>query len=895
MCQRNEGGFSLSLSNNNLDQDTGNAWNEKSVVLDVNRIRPFREETLHDLGGCLIEESTNLPTLLLRRKFERTTFVGHAARYVFCPLQDTVEAMQSGSIDFLADMKTELETATALYGFNRTALRKIREGTSYSVARSLLYRLHTCHKIMTRYQCSEPLFLHFMDADTGEDQEQEDKGKMLFRLQLFMDTHLDICEYIRRTDAYTDELLTNPDYNKDDLVKSVLEQYLPSDYKVAYCGSLPDLIPCIDMGNVWYDVRPKPRIEMVTCALIHIMACKTQSHKCQLRNFMRILRGYFRVYPCMIALYRMLLEVSFMGNYPHATCRPSFDTRMDIRASFRSDNLTEDLLFLWMDENCQLVYYATKEFYMYMVESQYTLDRMMAETNCWEDIKRTIVDAMDIARRSISMDDGISQQCFADIEKDMKQMHQDTLPYISKLRKAPFVEMILQEMNKVHEKIAVNKKSTAVQTSEMALANYDPDPGKANAFRTFRDMQFVVDERFSSRNENENELELRWLKCFEISEEGYKDIQRLYFDYERKDIADNAIGRRLTQIYEHRAYDFHLIRVFFRMVNEKKTLAEYNLSSDYAENQMRALRAKYCVPPWDVLSENADVFYYCTVCNRWLTPVIDPASKKSKLNVYAQGFEKALYDHSTDTIYCGKQNTSINVRKMMNSGIYYTEGEIEDEKMARTIRKHKETVRCCDTPLECIHMIGKIKKLGGKLWALCEICGGMTQWEGAKFSHLGFTCERHFEKPVQPNPSLVVNEENEKLRLVLKKICEGNEEEDGQILLDYNEQKEDDLMQRRKDWLIENRRKHPQTYCYYCWRSVPPSATKVKILEDDDHTYTYLTVPLCDTDFERCKWIFKDNKIVEKRFVFKAITKTSRREDMKTHIKKPTKHPHNDV
>ena len=694
-----------------------------------------------------------------------------------------------------------------------------RTPPAYATLAAVLYRVHRCHALMA--DCC---------AGAGDVARR-------YRLQLLVDTHLPLCDFMRRSGLYADAELQDPMRNNDDLVLPAAQQYAPRDVgAVAHCGDLPDLTPLVDKGNVWYDVRPKAREETMIGALIHILS-KTQPHKCQLRNFMRILRRYFAMFAPMVALFRAVIEVALLGNYPHAAHRPRFETRVHLYASFRSGALTDDLLFKWMMENEQVVYYATKEYYTFLVECQYALDVMLCATGHWREIKRCTVRAMDIARTALDSGAEREREPFLAVERDLKQIHQQSLPWLTKLCKGTFVDMLVQEMARYYEKHVVNKRSTSAQSSERALADaagYGGDDGDDEQQRCLLDdMRLVVEQRFPAHQQNA--LELRWLKVFGISRTGLDAVRRLYVEYERRTVADNAIARRIGGIYEERAYDFHLLRVFFGMVHRRRSFACYRLSSDYAERQRDALRRRLSLAPWEALPPEADTFHYCTACRRWLHPVVDPQKPKSALNVYAQGFEKALYDHETRTVYCGKQKTQIGVRKLMESGAYYREGEIDDAKDARVIRRHKETRRCCDTPVSSVSMIGTCQKLGGKMWALCEVCASLTPWEGAKLGPLGFTCGQHARR---------------------RAAAAAAASSDDAAVPDHLRR------------------------CYYCSApTVAATAPLRRVLDDRSDVLRYADARFCDTHDARCRWLFREGThVVLRSALFARLLRISLRE-----------------
>ena len=865
------------------------------MILGVKKIRPFRYGTTTYIGGCSIKQDTNVPRLLLGRLFNTSTTTNWH-KYVFCKIEETIESLKDNKISVLDDMVITLVHSNCLYGFNRNALdrllefEKMRKGldsnqvskmpVQFFILGAILYRLYHCYKMMNRYIEKAGNITWVTEAQSDY---PGDSYKVSLWLQLFIDTHLDLCTYMIDQEAYTDDELLIIEKNNDDLSRCAFEQYYPYDGRVVFCGDLPDLTPCICLGSIWYDSKPKARVQTIISALIHIIGCKTQGHKCQLRNFIKILGVYFKKYPSMIELFRMILETSMMGNYPHTHHRPRFEQRIWIRKSFKDRYyLSNENFFKWISQNDQFVYYATKEFYMFTVEREWVLDKFMCETNNWDDMKKSIKEAMDVARTRINSDTYPHVNNFKFIHKDLKEIHQKTLPFITKLKKTGFLNKCLQEMNHYHELKIINKWSTAIQTSEMLLSEYFKKENELDveAYIEFlTNMKFIVDRMIKGHT-----IETKWLKCFRISEEGYNLIRELYFEYECEDIADNALSRRIDKIYKNKPYDFHLIRVFFRMIQENHALEVYPLSCDYAENQLAALRSKYCILPWETLPDSIDEFYYCSVCQKWLHPIVDPTVAKTRPNVYAQGFEKTLYDHASGKLYCGKQNTSINVRKLMDSGVYYIEGEIEDLAAARIIRRYKETARCCDTPLRSVHMLGVVQKLNGKLWALCEICGVLTQWEGAKFDNLGFTCGRHnrteaaekktTDKILGAVPNTLVVPET----ITVFDNKWGGDETTG---FSTDSRK----IKKRKVERLENLQ-----CCLYCKMKKEDdkgAGRFVRILNDDNGIFTYADAWLCTIDSDRCRRLLVNNMIVRKSKIIQTVGRRFSYEGMKTHIKKP--------
>ncbi|KKK98861.1 hypothetical protein LCGC14_2638520, partial [marine sediment metagenome] len=448
-----------------------------------------------------------------------------AWRYVFCRFTRTVDAVRSGALDVGAELAYVTGAgggggggAASVYGFDaavvRRALRSDAAATDddrrYTVLLALLYRVHRGHALMRRFADRDTPFAWSeprAGGASGGDDDDDEQGRRAvhFHAQLFVDTHLDLCAHMQRYRAYSDADVTQVDRNPDDLLRAAAQTCAPDDHRAPNCYALPDASACLPMGNVWFAVAPKTRVRTVASAMIHILGCKTQSHKCQVRNFMGILRAYFDSYPVMASLFRMMVEVSMLGNYPHACYRPSFETRVRVRDSFRSPAMTDERLLAWMECNGQLVFYATKEFHRFLVEQTCALDAVMEETTDWTRNKQAVARAMDIVRSALDNERGDADAALAGVQRDLRAVHQTLmLPCISKLQKGGFVPVIKAAMDRFFEKYVLDARSAVEQSSGLELRKRfaatapaaDPDASMARLVDAVRT---VVAARFSER------------------------------------------------------------------------------------------------------------------------------------------------------------------------------------------------------------------------------------------------------------------------------------------------------------------------------------------------------------------------------------------------------------
>ena len=676
---------------------------------------------------------STIPMFLLRRYFKtKEPVLWLLYHYVFCDFRYTLAAVREGKLDMKTCFKDLYydRHKDRVYGLSEAevshALHEADVDKNMNVLRALLYRLCLAHRA-----------LH-LARSKGE-------KRIEYQLQLFIDTHIALSNYISYFKAYTDDKLLNDDTNFMNIAKCALEQFYPKPSDVSHCGDLPNVAPVLQASNIWYAIRPQ--FHCVLSALIHIIGCKTQTHKCQVRNFTLIIRKYIVDFPVLLILFRRFMEVSFLGNYPHCNYRPRYERRMEIRWAFQQTAvLTDDKLLEWMDHNDVFTYFMTKEFYLTLIRYHYAFDIMLEETSQWRAVKTATISAMDIARSKFCRAEVRNASMYADIERELNTIHEhDTLPHITKLRKASFIDIALGNMNKYNETHVVDKTMACSQLSELKLP--------ANIIRTIEivctHLVEVGDER----------VHTRFLKCFGVTEQGYEQFRDLYFSYEKKDIPDNAIRKRIIEIYENNSVDhmdFHLIRVYLKMLKQKFSFRSFYLSGDILERQAMALRERHSLAPWEPLRDDDDLFSYCPNCGQWAHSVMDtdleqkkfadPANRLgAQIAVYAHGFEAPLYDFTDHKLYCGRQSTSTGAKKMAESEEYRQDQRpVQDPRVAKILRKMRENSSCTNTVLVPVHMLGKIQELpGGKQWILCEACAQLTQFDGTKFNHCGFTCSVH--------------------------------------------------------------------------------------------------------------------------------------------------------
>lgn len=574
-------------------------------------------------------------------------------------------------------------------------------------------------------------------------------------IQLIIDSHIPLVHYIIYNKKYFDEDLVLDYKNNICSNKSVIKQYNPEFYElnIPFYGNLPNFTNIIDTGNLWYDIRPITHDTvnisyisgMISC-IIHLIISKTQNHRCQIRSFLDILIKYINYYPEIIYIFIYIIQVSLLGNYLHSKIRPHFIKRIGIYHSFyKFRHKTSYFLFKfllkkfikWMTKYDSLVYVITKEFYICQVEFQYTCDIIFNENENWLSNKKYVFELLDEIRNLESISDSLNL---------IKEYHSNILKkrIITKLKKEDFISKLFFELNNYSEKKLTNLNSNKPCISKEFL--------KKNTCESLYYKSFY----FSFRENNY--IPLNWLKNeFNFNEENLDLLKILFFNYEIKNIPDNAIIRTINKIYNNSNYDFHLLRTFLKYYSKKLQFRIYWLTNIQYKNQKIAIRKRYNYMEWEKPLKNLYDFYYCPSCQQWSHSIINQKTiyenkdnlkqnkkkeRGEKKEIYSLGLSKAIYDLKTDSLYCEK-NFSNQIKQSIFYGLYFGNTEIHNKHTARTIRKHKESEKCSENPLIKINMLGTIQKLNSKLWCLCEICGHLIEFTGINLNANGWTCYIH--------------------------------------------------------------------------------------------------------------------------------------------------------
>jgi hypothetical protein len=613
-----------------------------------------------------------------------------------------------------------------------------------SIILALVYRLILATFILNKNQTST---------------KNKHRHKALYA-QLFIDTHLDLIRFMSFNNVYEDEDLISKFSEKMGVYYPALTCYYPSDDRFIFGGDLPDFTTCIDIINLWNDVKPKG--DTIFSAIIHLL-CKTQNQKCQQRNMISIVKNYFIKYPILIDLYRLIIQISLLGNYPNVINRPDILTRMDIYFTFDKRNMSDSKFYEWLEQNEFILNYASKEFFLYITEVNWLMNEVLKSEVTWDLIKNNIYSAMDTTRSILKRKDlyidnlfnenmskeefdfiseinKINIETFKKIQSELIVYHEDALRFLNRSKKTSFLNIVEKQMFKIVESNALDKFSTA------PVRNEDFIPPQ---------ILEIIDYTIQAINwVNGDPFPLKWLIFFGLQRDSFEIFSKLYYDFEKKITGESEIYKELVAIYINEKIDFHILYYYTKELLTKSETHIFLLPKAIRDEQYEALKRRYKILPWQTLDEKLYQFYYCRACKNWSSPHI--SFNRTDLNaVYSYGIYNAIYNFDTNTLTCKRESNSLIIKKL-KSKRQMNDTRIEaDEAAAKKLRVYNSSLICKKTVLEHVNMLGIIFQLKNKNWVLCVVCGVITPFDHHTLSQRGLTCPLHSYQTIttiQPQP-----------------------------------------------------------------------------------------------------------------------------------------------
>ncbi|MHA1683246.1 MAG: hypothetical protein ACTSUE_20070 [Promethearchaeota archaeon] len=187
-------------------------------------------------------------------------------------------------------------------------------------------------------------------------------------------------------------------------------------------------------------------------------------------------------------------------------------------------------------------------------------------------------------------------------------------------------------------------------------------------------------------------------------------------EYTEEDIGEEVAWRheRVNQVLGRKPtvgeMDIAIICMFFHFYEHSKFFQTVSLTRNIARNQVRALRCRSILMPYQETPPDIGLKRFCG-CGRIFDPLV--AGPEYITSMYSKG-ELAAYDLIRKIKRCSKGST-----------------------------------RFCDKPPMVVDMIGRAARIGKTWYVICVICGSLTIWRKESYCELGPTCGCH-AAPIRP-------------------------------------------------------------------------------------------------------------------------------------------------
>ena len=286
-----------------------------------------------------------------------------------------------------------------------------------------------------------------------------------------------------------------------------------------------------------------------------------------------------------------------------------------------------------------------------------------------------------------------------------------------------------------------------------------------------------------------------------VSPEAHEAVTTLYTNSEWRNMPDNSFKSACIELYNLFPVDFHVIHYLLIRIVHYDQFKIMTLDERSAIAQVKALRRRHCLMPQQPLPQSVERLYFCDGEWRVYGDIVEPLTEElvqkavddcggDALAVtnapFGTGPKGALYSNVTKKLHCTRPPSSSITKKLARDG-FLVEGEFfgesekkatkVDKKTAKSIRVAQRSQRDCSKPLRFVSMIGKLVRIGSRLYTLCTVCASPFVVTSNNLSSDGFVCGRHvqiLEPDRYTELRQYVNRHNTELKTVAKSCTDMN-------------------------------------------------------------------------------------------------------------------------
>jgi len=615
------------------------------------------------------------------------------------------------------------------------------------------------------------------------------------------------------------------------LRRSAYARAYPHPLRAPMAGQLADMTNA--MFDADFFTKTSDNTLSKVSELVHNILSKTGNHRCGGRNFAKMLCEMWGYNSPSLTFVLNILEVHSLGNYPGVVYRPGVRARLAIRRSYSMDEMASEAWCAWCHyatpsicpqpgcDNCNhkkppkqhkkhicakcnefaqiqpKLYAAMREYSVYMVRCEMLIDYIMRVDSEWSAYAGVVALAADQSRLHLQemyahRHIAASRDLAAELRAAMRDIElvQHCNKSVQRLRKDyKFAELMCRMCNHAHTQNVVAQTWSGLQAPEDFLeaplrrngelytderlqrmnACFAPLPHLGN--RRWCDV-FTLEQLDAVAQvmlHKAGDLVVSMLHLVGVSPDCHRAVCDLYVNSELRNMPDNSFKMACIELYKLFPVDFHIISYLLRRIVHHDLFRTMVLDDRAAVAQVRALRVRHKIVPWDALPPAVSRLYFCSGDFRVYADIIEPLNDALvQLAVdkhdgdavavtnapFGSGPKGALYSHVTHKLHCTRPSSSSIAKKferdgLMTSSEFFGDSEETatdtDKKTAKSIRVAQNTHRACSAPLKYVDLIGKLVRIGSHVYTRCVQCAGVFMVQNNSITNAGFTCARHLQ------------------------------------------------------------------------------------------------------------------------------------------------------
>lgn len=563
----------------------------------------------------------------------------------------------------------------------------------YRIMTALYYRVNYAYELMNVQNLAEPI---------------------KYQLQLFIDTHLPLAQFLSDTHVCTDVLLCTPDASE----LAPFQRNYPYETRMFHEGDLP----CMTKAYNYVSFLSESGMSRNNW---HYINSKLTPKCCLGRGFDTIHDTKCEGSDSVLKWSALALECSLLGVYEHAKVRPCFKQRLRIHKFMNSD-LDTGVLFNFQINNDVLVLFVEREFMI----TQIRYCTALYETICtlydgWKAFENSVLTMMDTVRHVFSTTGSLTEA-----RRVIERKSNIDKPRVYRQQTTDFIKYLVAQIQAVDEK--------------MFMESVEP-PGCVIDETMLEPEQRKRIEEFVLRLTPNQTVPLQWLQSFGMHASGVATLQKAQDIFTKGATGDLTVRDILPHLS---ATEYAIVGYFARLFLKHSSLRVIDIDLRMYQDQMRAIRRFYNLEPNEPFPRQGGIFCYAPCCQQVKSFLSGSKVKK------AYGQIGVIYDDELNRLICGRRSDRNESKKRNNqrnknlNSKRIESVKTRQKKEIKRVQKARNTMICIETDVIRIPLVGRILEVDHvknkdtqSPFTLCPQCGEFTDFSMGRYHTNGFACK----------------------------------------------------------------------------------------------------------------------------------------------------------